>query len=137
MADAVNAIQRNLYPRADGTRFTREYRDGRGVDYNESLRGLSWSINTDVTPIGQKSSSTHLPEIADVFQFKHGTHFLHPTVYGKLRHTDHLSFSKSMGNLGLGTHADPSARAAPLPSQKLARRPRARGTRLLAAGPRS
>ena len=39
--------------------------------------------------------------------YKYGSHFLHPTTYGKLRFSDHLSFSKSMGNLGLGTLADP------------------------------
>ena len=42
MADACTAGQRNLYPRKDGTRFTWDYRDGRGMTYSESLKKLSW-----------------------------------------------------------------------------------------------
>ena len=109
MADAVNPVQRNLYPRKDGTRFTPEYRNGGGAKYNDSLSKLSWPVCTDVTPIGQKSAQVQLPELSEVYKYKLGTHFLHPTEYNKLRHTDHLSFSKSMGNLGLGTLADPKA----------------------------
>ena len=40
MADAANAVQRNLYPRKDGTRYTSDYRNGSGVSYSESLRCL-------------------------------------------------------------------------------------------------
>jgi len=108
MADACNPVQRNLYPRRDGTRFTPEYQTGHGGStYNDSLRKLSWSVPTDVTPIGQRSAGVQLPELEEVHQYKLGTHFLHPTQYNKMRHTDHLSFSKSMGTLGLGTLADP------------------------------
>lgn len=67
MADACNPVQRNLYPRRDGTRFTPEYQTGHGGStYNDSLRKLSWSVPTDVTPIGQRSAGVQLPELEEV-----------------------------------------------------------------------
>lgn len=109
MADAVNAAQRNLYPRHDGTRYAAAYKDGRGMVYNESLRKLSWPVCTDVPGVGQRSSTAQIPVLKKVYGFTHGKQYLHPTTYTALRHTDHLSFSKSMGNLGIGNLADPNA----------------------------
>lgn len=107
MADAVNASQRNVYPRNDGTRFTREYLNGQGITYDESLRDLSWPVCTNVPAIGQKSATTQLPNLIHTQGFSRSKHLLHPTLYGKLRHTDHLSFAKSMPSLGVGKLADP------------------------------
>ena len=102
MADACNAVQRNLYPKRDGTRFIKDYRNGDGRAYGDYMRQVSWPIPTDVPPIGQASAPLLIPELKEVHNFRDGQHYLHPTKYGKLRHTDHLSFSKTMGNLGVG-----------------------------------
>jgi hypothetical protein len=102
MADAVNAGQRNLYPRRDGSRYSLEYRDGRGYSYVDQQRQLSWSVPTDVPAIGQHSALTHLPELRQVKGLRDGVQLIHPTTYTKLRHTDHLSFSKSQDDLGVG-----------------------------------
>ena len=107
MADACNAVQRNLYPKRDGTRFIKDYRNGDGRAYGDYMRQVSWPIPTDVPPIGQASAPLLIPELKEVHNFRDGQHYLHPTKYGKLRHTDHLSFSKTMGNLGVGMLADP------------------------------
>jgi len=110
MADAVAAAQRNLYPRKDGSRCAPEYRDGRGVPYAEALRSLSWPIATDVPSVGQRSAVLHLPEVRHVHGVQQGQMYLHPTTYTKLRHTDHLSFSKSQGELGIGNRANPGSK---------------------------
>jgi len=110
MADAVNAAQRNLYKRRDGSRTASEYLDGTGVPYEEALRRLSWPISTDVPGIGQKAATIHLPELKNVYDMKLGDLFLHPTTYTKLRHTDHLSFSKSQGQLGIGNLGNPQSK---------------------------
>ena len=56
MADACNAVQRNLYPKRDGTRFIKDYRNGDGRAYGDYMRQVSWPIPTDVPPIGQASA---------------------------------------------------------------------------------
>ena len=161
MADAVNAQQRNLYPRKDGSRYTMEYSNVRN-NYSEALRKLSWTNPVDVPAIGQESAATHKSKLNAVYGFTDGLHYVHPTVghtpsplclrrlqcgalasphtyyirgrpsvpplplvtlfdrrrphtpctqqYGKLRHTDHLSFSSMNGHqIGVGTLADPKA----------------------------
>jgi len=107
MADAVSAAQRNLYSRRDGSRFTGDYRDGNGTPYSEALRALSWPVSTDVPGIGQESTNVHFPELEHVYGLRNGHLYLHPNSYTKLRHTDHLSFSKSQGSLGIGHKANP------------------------------
>ena len=107
MADAVNAGQRNLYPRHDGSRYSLGYRNGLGQDYTEAMRRLSWSVSSDIPAIGQKSADLHLPEVKQVYHWNEGEGLLHPTHYTKYRHTDHLSFSKSQGKLDIGRLADP------------------------------
>ena len=107
MADAANAAQRNLYPRHDGTRFTPDYRDGNGTSYDNQMHNLSWPVNTDVPQIGQNASKSHLPQLRQIHGLTPGTLYLHPNTYTKLRHTDHLSFSKSQGRLDIGVSADP------------------------------
>jgi len=108
MADACNAVQRNIYPRHDGSRYAPFYRNGQGQNYSESLRKLSWPVPSDIPAIGQKSAVLHLPEVKHIHHWTDGEQFLHPTQYGKLRHTDHLSFSKSHGKLGVGRLANPT-----------------------------
>lgn len=54
MADSVQALQRNLYQ----TKFAHlEYRDGRGVTYDEQLRALSWPVPDDVPQKAQPSAT--------------------------------------------------------------------------------
>ena len=86
-----------------------EYTDGNGIPYSESLRRLSWSVQTDIPAIGQFSSAIQLPLLKEAYGLKDGVHFLHPTQYTKLRHTDHLSFAKTNSDLGVGILADPKA----------------------------
>ena len=107
MGDAANAATRNLYPKNDGTRFTASYMDGRGMTYDEALHKLSWPVCTDVPALGQRSSHHQLPVLKKVYGLNNGQIYLHPAEYTKLRHTDHLSFSKSQGHLGTGALADP------------------------------
>lgn len=108
MADAANAAQRNLYPRHDGTRFTNSYKDGSGRTYGEALHKLSWPVCTDVPAVGQRTSHHQFPVLNRVYGLTNGQLYLHPTSYTKLRHTDHLSFSKSQGTIGIGNLADPN-----------------------------
>lgn len=108
MADAVNAGQRNIYPRHDGSRYAAGYRNGLGQEYSESLRKLSWPVPSDIPAIGQRSAVVHLPEVKHIHSWSDGEQFLHPTQYAKLRHTDHLSFSKSQGKLGVGRLSNPN-----------------------------
>ena len=112
MADAANAGQRNLYARKDGTRFSGDYRDGKGRPYADSLRKLSWPVPSDVPSIGQESAVIQMPKLKVSHNYTPAAHFLHPTHFGRLRFTDHLSFSKSMGNLGLGSASRPREFAA-------------------------
>lgn len=107
MADAVNAGQRNLYPRKDGSRYSLDYMDGAGLNYSGQQFKLSWGVSTDVPAIGQTSSMSKLPEVKAVQGLKDGQQLLHPTTYTKYRHTDHLSFSKSMGDMGVGVLGNP------------------------------
>jgi len=109
MSDAANAAQRNLYSDPSHTRSTTatEYSVGRGMKYSESLRKLSWPINTDVPALGQYSASIQLPNLKQIYGVTNSQILLHPTRYTKLHHTDHLSFSKSMGELGVGLLANP------------------------------
>ena len=109
MSDSANAATRNLYTRNDGTRYTPEYRDGRGIRYDEALRHLSWPCVHDVPALGQKSGVKQLPEIRQVYGLTTGQMYMHPTLYTKLRHSDHMSFTKSQGHLGIGNLADPRA----------------------------
>lgn len=108
MADACNAVQRNLYHRPDGRRYAQDYRNGSGQDYKESLRKLSWPNPFDIPAIGQKSAVLHLPEVKHIHNWSDGEQFLHPTHYTKLRHTDHLSFTKTQGRLDVGQLANPN-----------------------------
>jgi len=48
-----------------------------------------------------------LPELKQVYGLTTGQLYLHPTTYTKLRHTDHLSYTKSMGRVGIGHLANP------------------------------
>jgi tetratricopeptide (TPR) repeat protein len=110
MADAANSAQRNLYPRHDGRRFTSQYKDGNGLDYNEQLRRFSWNNNYDVPAIGQRSAAMHIPELASHNGFRNSNHFLHPTRFTSLRHSDHLSYAKSNPELGLLINTNPKAK---------------------------
>lgn len=76
--------------------------------YSEALRKLSWSVGTDVPGVGQHTASIQLPTLKSVYGLTNSQLYLHPTEYTKLRHTDHLSFSKSQGAMGIGTLSDPS-----------------------------
>ena len=105
MADAVNAATRNLHPR-HSVRNGLEYRDGRGYSYTDQQTKLSWPIPTDVPSIGQASAMVALPELKATGGFKDSTQLLHPMTYTKMHHTDHLSFTKSMTDLGVGLLGD-------------------------------
>ncbi len=106
MSDPVTTVTRIMYPKIPGSS---EYMDGNGMRYSEALRRLSWNVPTDVPAIGQTSATIQLPVLKEAYGLKDGTHFLHPTQYQKLRHTDHLSFAKSQEELGVGTLADPKS----------------------------
>ena len=102
----TDSVTRMLFPRRVGSNFA-EYRDGNGLEYSEALRRLSWPVPTDVPAIGQKSATTQLPTLREVHKLTDGKIYTHPTEYIKLRHTDHLSYSKSQSDLGLGSLANP------------------------------
>ena len=105
MADAANAVTRNLHPR-HSVRNAIEYRDGKGLSYSDQQAVLSWCNPVDIPAIGQPTGRTAFPELRQVRGLKDGQQLLHPTSYTKYRHTDHLSFTKSMTDLGVGLLGD-------------------------------
>jgi tetratricopeptide (TPR) repeat protein len=108
MSDACNPVTRNQHSGiTPSRRYAYEYRNGSGQDYREAVRKLSWPIPSDIPAVGQKSAVVHLPEVKHIHHWSDGEQFLHPTHYTKLRHTDHLSFNKSVGKLGVGRLANP------------------------------
>ena len=93
----VASVQRNMKT---------GYFHGSGVSYDESLRRLAYTTNFSVPAIGQKSVVDQMPILQKSHGLKESHLFLHPTEYIKLRHTDHLCFSKSNADLGSGTLAN-------------------------------
>ena len=96
----VHSVQRNMES---------DYCHGKGMKYSESLRRLAYTTEFSVPAIGQKSCITQLPILQKHHGLSDGVIYLHPTEYLKLRHSDHLSFSKSMSDLGAGTLGNPKS----------------------------
>lgn len=107
MADPVSTVQRIMFPKTGSG--SAEYLDGNGKPYSEQLRRLSWTVATDVPAIGQFSATLELPVLKEVYGLQEGQHYLHPTRYTKYKHTDHLSFSKTNDDLGVGTLGNPKS----------------------------
>ena len=96
-----------VYTRNDARRFTNDYRDGRGVPYGEQIHQLSWPVVQDVPAIAQRSATVSFPKLRAWHGLTYGQLYLHPAKYGKMRQSDHLSFSKSLGVLPHGNLANP------------------------------
>jgi len=107
MADAANPATRNLMPRRNGHPGPMDYVDGLGNSYGEQLRKCSWPTNWDIPAIGQKSANEHLPALRAHRGFADSNHFLHPTNYLAMRHSDHLSYAKCNDELGILWNGNP------------------------------
>ena len=107
MSDAANAATRNLFPRRSGP-SPLDYKNGLGHTYSEQLRKCSWPCEFDVPAIGQKSAAEHLPELREHNGFRMSKHYLHPTEFTALRHSDHLSYAKSTDELGILWNGNPA-----------------------------
>ncbi|KOO52851.1 hypothetical protein Ctob_011897 [Chrysochromulina tobinii] len=84
-----------------------DYRSGSGMTYAEQLRKASWNTEYDVPKIGQKSAAMQMPELRQHKGFKDGEHYLHPTKFTALAHSDHLSYAKCNPELGILWNGNP------------------------------
>ena len=107
MSDAANPSTRNIMPRREGVPSPMDYRSGSGMTYAEQLRKASWNTEYDVPKIGQKSASIQMPELRQHKGFKDGEHYLHPTKFTALAHSDHLSYAKCNPELGILWNGNP------------------------------
>ena len=107
MSDAANPSTRNVMPRREGVPSPMDYRSGSGMTYAEQLRKASWNTEYDVPKIGQKSASIQMPELRQHKGFKDGEHYLHPTKFTALAHSDHLSYAKCNPELGILWNGNP------------------------------
>ena len=107
MSDAANPSTRNIMPRREGVPSPMDYRSGSGMTYAEQLRKASWNTEYDVPKIGQKSAAMQMPELRQHKGFKDGEHYLHPTKFTALAHSDHLSYAKCNPELGILWNGNP------------------------------
>ena len=107
MSDAANATTRNIMPKRAGTPGPMDYRSGSGMTYAEQLRRASWPTVCDVPKIGQKSASMQLPELREFKGFRDSEHYLHPTKFTAIAHSDHLSYAKCNDELDVLWNGNP------------------------------
>ena len=112
MSDAANATTRNIMPKRAGTPGPMDYRSGSGMTYAEQLRRASWPTVCDVPKIGQKSASMQLPELREFKGFRDSEHYLHPTKFTAIAHSDHLSYAKCNDELDVLWNGDPAVKNA-------------------------
>ena len=112
MSDAAHAATRNIMPKRAGTPGPMDYRSGSGMTYAEQLRRASWPTVCDVPKIGQKSASMQLPELREFKGFRDSEHYLHPTKFTAIAHSDHLSYAKCNDELDVLWNGDPAVKNA-------------------------